>query len=131
MSEQGSEQEFVHEPSAQGPFAPANLLTPKATAIAGFTFAILSMLGQSTWSTALTTLFWGTSYSPDSVPSVMTVWGIGSLVVAGLGVWLAHNTLRVADQAWEAHLARAAVIVAALGALLAVLTIIGGLLHGM
>jgi hypothetical protein len=131
MSEQGSEQEFVHEPSTPGPFAPANLLTPKATAIAGFTFAVLSMLAQSTWSTALTTLFWGSSYSPGTVPNVMAVWGIGCLVVAGLGAWLAHHTLRVADQAWEAQLARAAVIVAALGGILAVLTIIGGLVHGV
>ena len=131
MSEQGSEQEFVHEPSTPGPFAPANLLTPRSTAIAGFTFAVLSMLGQGAWSTALTTLFWGTSYAPGTVPNVMAVWGVGCLVLAALGAWLAHNTLRIADQSWEAHLARAAVIVAALGALLAVLTIIGGLVHGV
>ena len=79
----------------------ANLLTPKATAIAGFTFAVLSMLAQSTWSTALTMLFWGSSYSPGTVPNVMAVWGVGSLVMA------------------------------ALGALLAMLTIIGGLVHGV
>lgn len=130
-----TEREYNDEPTAPtsttSPLAPANLMTPRATAIAGFAFAVLSMLGQGTWSTALTTLFWGTSYSPDAVPHVMAVWGVGCLVVAGLGAWLARNTLRVADQAWEAHLARAAVIVAALGALLAVLTIIGGLIHSV
>jgi hypothetical protein len=127
-----SEEHLTDEPPTRpaGLFSPVNLMTPKATAIAGFAFAVFSMLGQGSWSTALTTLFWGSSYEMGTVRNVMVVWGIGCLIMAGLGVWLAHTTLRVVEQAWEAHLARAAVLVAGMGAVLAILAIIGGLVHG-
>jgi hypothetical protein len=74
-------------------------------------------------------LFWGTSYDIGTVPNVMVVWGVGCLIMAGLAGWLALSTLRAADGAWEANLARAAVLVATVGAVLAVLTIVGGLIH--
>lgn len=107
------------------------LMTPQATAIAGFAFAVFSMLGQGTWSTALTTLFWGSSYDMGTVGNVMVVWGLGCLLMAGLGGWLAVTTLRSGSATWEAHLARAAVMVAGVGSVLAVLTIVGGLVHGI
>jgi hypothetical protein len=126
-----SEQKFTGEPRPRtpSPFSAEKMLTPKATGIAGFTFAVFSMLGQGTWSTALSALFWGTGYGIGTVPNVMVAWGIGCLVMAGLAGWLARSTLRAADGAWEGHLARAAVLVAAVGAVLATLTIIGGLIH--
>jgi hypothetical protein len=105
------------------------LMTPKATAIAAFAFASFSMMGQGSWSIALTALFWGVNYPAGAVPDVVTVWGIGCLVMAGLGAWLSYRTLRLVDQAWEAHLARAATLVAVAGAVLAVMTILGGLVH--
>jgi uncharacterized membrane protein len=104
-------------------------MTPKATAIAGFTFAVFSMMGQGSWSNAITALFWGANYQAGAVPDVMVVWGIGCLVMAGLGAWLARRTLRLVDQTWDAHLARAATLVAAAGAVLALVTVLGGLLH--
>lgn len=127
-----ADQDLGDRPDARkiAPFSRANLMTPKATAIAAFTFALFSMMGQGSWSTALTSLLWGTNYDVGTVPHVMAVWGIGCLIMAGLGVWLAHSTLRLSTQAWEAHLARAAVLVAAAGAVLAILTIVGGLVHG-
>lgn len=125
-----SEQEFAGESLASSnPFAPANLLTARASAIAGFSFAVFSMLGQGSWTTAVTALFWGTGFPDGAVPNVMAGWGIGGLVMAGVASLLARNTLRTADEAWEAHLARAAVLVAAAAAVLAVLTIVGGLAH--
>jgi hypothetical protein len=127
-----SEQEFTGESRSptSSPFSPRNLLTPKATAIAGFAFAVFSMLGQGSWSTAITALFWGTSYDVGTVPHVMVVWGVGCLIMAGLAGWLAHGTLRATDGPWEAHLARAAVLIATVGVVLAALTIVGGLIHG-
>jgi hypothetical protein len=107
----------------------ANLLTPRATAIAGFAFAVFSMLGQGSWSITLTALFWGNHYAVGSVTDVMTAWGVGCLVMAGIGALLASRTLRAGTDGWEGHLARAAVIVAAVGAVLGVLTIIGSLVH--
>jgi hypothetical protein len=126
-----SEQEITGESRSRtrSLFSPGTLLTPKATAIAGFAFAIFSMLGQGSWSTAMTALFWGTSYDIGTVPNVMVVWGVGCLIMAGLAGWLALSTLRATDGAWEANLARAAVLVATVGAVLAVLTIVGGLIH--
>jgi hypothetical protein len=125
-----SEQEFTGESRPRtGPLSAGNMLTPKATAIAGFAFAVFSMLGQGSWSTAITALFWGTNYDVGTVPHVMVVWGIGCLIMAGLAGWLAHRTLRATNGDWEAHLARAAVLIGTVGAVLATLTIIGGLLH--
>ncbi len=127
-----SEQNLGGEPQTvrRGVLSPANLMTTQATAIASFAFAVFSMLGQQgSWSTALTSLLWGTSYDIGAVDEVMVAWGVGGLLIAAVGVWLAHRTLRVVDQAWEAHLARAAVLIAAVGALLAVVAILGGLLH--
>lgn len=132
MSEQFTEKVTEEPQGPSGPvLSPGRLLTPQASAIAGFAFAVFSMLGQGSWSTALSTLVWGDSFGMGSVRHVMAVWGVGCLAMAALGIWLAHRTLQVADHAWEGQLARATVIVAALGALLAVLTIIGGVVHGL
>lgn len=117
-------------PRDSAPLRPGNLMTPQATAIAALAFAVFSMMGQGSWSTALSALFWGASFGAGSVPGVMVAWGIGCLVMAGLSVLLAHSTLRITDRAWEAQLARAAVIVAGVGTVLAVVTIIGALVHG-
>jgi hypothetical protein len=105
-------------------------MTPQATAIAGFAFAVFSMLGQGSWSIALTSLFWGENYSVGAVGNVMAAWGVGCLVMATTGAWLASSTIRTSSHTWEAHVARAAVLVAAAGAVLAVLTILGALIHG-
>jgi hypothetical protein len=105
-------------------------VTPQASAIAGFAFAVFSMMGQGSWTMALTALLWGTSYDVGTAPHVMAVWGVGCLIMSGLAVWLANGTLRLALHTWEAHLARAAVLIAAAGAVLAVISIIGGLVHG-
>ncbi len=109
------------------------LLTPKATAIAGFAFAVFSMQGQGTWSAALQSLFWGGHFAPDQVPVVLGTWAFGALVLAAVGWLLARRTLADAGAAagWEGHLARAAVLVAAAGALLSVLGMVGSLLHGL
>jgi len=127
-----SEQHFTESPEDTSGSASgfSRLLTPQASAIAGFAFAVFSMLGQGSWSIALTALFWGESYSPGGVVGVMVAWGIGCLLMAALAAWLAGGTLRVAGPSWEGHLARAAVLVAGVGAVLAVLTIVGGLVHG-
>ncbi|HET8560784.1 MAG TPA: hypothetical protein VFL69_09730 [Marmoricola sp.] len=121
-----TEREHVDQPGTTGL---SGLLTPKATAIAGFTFAFFSLFGQGALGQALSALFWGSRYEIGSVPGVMAVWGFGCLVLAGLGAWLARSTLLAADRTWEADLARAALLVAALGAVIALLTIAGGLLH--
>lgn len=115
-----------------GPLRIANLLTPKAAAIAAFAFAVFSMLGQGSWRPAITTLLWGTDLGMVSAGRVMVGWGIGALLMAALAAGLARMALLVSDAdpaPWEAELARAAVLVAVVGALLSVVTIVGVLLH--
>jgi hypothetical protein len=110
---------------------PAGLRTPGATAIAGFAFAVFSMLGQGSWSASVTALFWGSNYPMGSVDRVMVAWGASSLLMAALALWLAFRTLVSTQphEPWAAHLARAAVLVAGVGVVLAVLAIVGGFLH--
>jgi hypothetical protein len=126
-----SEQQPV-EPAATGRLVPTGtLLTPKAAAIAGFTFAVLSMMGQGTWSVALQSLFWGQQFAPSQVSAVVGSWSVATLLIAGLGWLLARRTLGepTAAVSWEGHLARAGMIVAAVSAGLSVLGVVGALLH--
>ena len=123
-----TEPDFLHdEDTDEQPRSP--LLTPGSAAIAGFTFAVFSVLGQGAWGTALSTLFWGRSYAMGSSIHVLTAWGVGNLIMAGLAVSLGRRTIAAEADGWASHLARAAVIVAGLGAILAVITIIGGLVE--
>lgn len=107
------------------------ILTSKSAAIAGFTFAVFSMLGQGTWSYALQAVFWGASFPQRDVLQVIVGWAIASLMLAAAGLVLARRALRfpLSDEAWEGHLARAAVIVAGVGVLVSLVGIIGGLLR--
>lgn len=118
-------------PTAGPSITVSSVLTPQATAIAGFVIAVLSLLGQNTASTVLQWLFWGTSFTQSSVPNVMVVYAVGTLLLAVVGGLLALHTLRSPEPAepWAGHLARAALLVAALGALVSVVGIIGGLVH--
>ncbi len=108
------------------------VLTPKATAIAGFTFAVLSMTGQGTWSQALQSLFWGANFAQTQLTAVLGSWSAATLLLAAAGWTLGRRTLgdAAAAASWEGHLARAAMIVAAAGAALSALGVLGALLHG-
>lgn len=124
-----------HEPdeatTGGGPSFLGSLMTPKAAAIAGFAFAVLSMTGQGTWSMAVQTLFWGSNFPQSQVTFVLGSWAVATLVIAALGWLLARRTLSdaVAADSWEGHLARAATLVAGVGAVLSVLGILGSLVH--
>ncbi|HEY6933264.1 MAG TPA: hypothetical protein VI452_07685 [Marmoricola sp.] len=104
------------------------IVTAGSAAIAGFTFAVLSMMGQGTWSLALQSLFFGSSYPQSQFDHVMLAWGCGCLLVAAAGFALARRALHLGPTEGQANLARAAVVVSAAGALLGVLTVIGSLL---
>lgn len=121
-----TEPDFLHDEDTDEQSRPP-LLTPASAAIAGFTFAVFSVLGQGAWGTALSTLVWGRSYALGSGIHVLTAWGVGNLIMAAVAVSLGRRTIAAEPDGWASHLARAAVIVAGLGATLAVITIIGGL----
>ncbi len=116
-------------PATRGePFTVASVFTPKATAIAGFAFAVLSMTGQGIWTQVLQAL-WGQGFPASLVGYVLVSWAGSTLLVALVALLLARRTLRdgAAAAGWEGHLARAAVIVASVGALLSLVAILGGL----
>jgi hypothetical protein len=124
--------EYVDRHDDEAPSMVTSLLTPGASAIAGFAFAVFSMLGQGTWSTALQSLFWsGGGFPQSSLGAVLSVWAVGTLLMAIVGIVLARRTLAdaVTSASWEGNLARAALLVAAAGVLLSLLGIVGGLLH--
>lgn len=129
MSEYEYDEESAHRPAR---LRLSDLLTPTSTSIAGLAFAIFSMLGQGTMSITVQSFALGSRYSLGSVDTVMVVWGIGCVLLAVLGGGFAWFTLRAnpigpEHGQWPAQLARAAVLIAAVGGTLGILTVIGGL----
>jgi hypothetical protein len=102
------------------------LLTRQASAITAFTLAVLSVFGQGSWTTALQSV---TGFVPGGAGYFsMVMWfGIIELGLAVGAMLLAGRVLTGdPDQArWEGHLARAAAMIALLGTVFAVVTIIG------
>ena len=109
---------------------PAQLLTAQTSATVAFTFAVLSMLGQGTWTVAAQSFF-GPGFGPQEY---VVVAGVASLALAAGALWLGRRALVArakTSSPWAVHLAGAAVIIAALGGVLAVLTIVGGIFGGV
>ena len=109
-----------------------SVLTPAATAIAGFAFAVFSMLGQGTWTQTMQAL-WGLNFAQSQFMHVLASWALTTLLLAVVAFVLARRTLRdpAAAGSWEGHLARAAMIVAAAGGLLSAVGILAGLVRGV
>ncbi len=108
---------------------PASLLTPAAAAVAAFAIAFLTLGGQNLLLIGVQSLLgqgFGSSVSPAGYS---LVWGLAALVPLVLVLLLARVTLATARTGWEAQVARAAVLLAAVAATGAVLTAVGGLLH--
>ena len=103
----------------------AALLTPKASAISGFTFAVLAMTGQGTWTQAIQAL-WLPNFPQSQLSSVFASGLAASLVLAVAAFLLGRRALAAstAPEAWEAHLGRAAMLVAGVAGLLALLGIV-------
>lgn len=109
---------------------PAQLLTAQTSATVAFTFAVFSMLGQGTWTVAAQSFF-GPGFGPREY---VVVAGIASLALAAGALWLGRRGLvarATASSPWAVQLAGAAVVVGALGAVLAALTILGGIVGGV
>ena len=68
----------------------------------------------------------GSNTSPSAY---YTTWGISALVPLLLVALLARIALRATSSGWESTLARASMLLAAAGAVGAVLTALGGILH--
>jgi len=100
-------------------------LTPQSRAIAAFTLAVLLLFGHLNRAALAVVLVFGSSY-PDGrgglfLTSAMTV------AIAAAVAWFAMNTVGVvgASTGWDSHLARAAVVVAVVGLVIAIMLGIG------
>jgi hypothetical protein len=103
------------------------VMTPPATALAGFTLAALALTGQGIW-TGLAQTFWGSNFAPSSLGSVLASGFLATLVVEGIALLLARHALaEPSPQPWTGHLARATVLLAVIGGAFSVLALIGSL----
>ena len=101
------------------------ILTPPAAAIAAFTLAVLTMLGQGAWSGLVQSLLFR-SFAEGQLDTRL-LWSYGAtLLLDAVAFWLAHRALRdpVAAQTWAGHLARAAVIVATVAVVVTVIALV-------
>ncbi|MGH3960086.1 hypothetical protein [Mycobacterium sp.] len=131
----GEHEEYVGQDGVEARPAPSwlsGILTPEASAISGFAFAALSMMGQGTLGVAIQAIVLGDGFGPSDVGSAFALWGIATLVLAVIGFVLAGRTLRdpYAASRWPGHLARAAVIVAVVGVLVSLIGIVAGQFSG-
>jgi len=117
------------DPAQPSWWHPTAALTPKGSAIAAFTLAAISLLGQSAWTNATQALFFGSNWPQSTVPWVFLSIVLAPVLSAVLGLVLARRALtRPSGEGWEMHLARAAVVIAELSIVVAVVAAIGNLL---
>jgi hypothetical protein len=103
-------------------------LTPEACAISAFTFAVLTLDGQGIFALTAQALFRG-SFAESRVGLVLASTYVATLLLVAGAVWLARRTLRhpVAAGTWAGHLARAAVVLAGVGGLIAAVGLVASL----
>ena len=107
------------------------LLAPTPSAVASLVLAAVSLMGQNLPLIGVQAVL-GQGFQRMSIPDQGTyylVWGISALVPIGVAALLAVKSLRGSGAGWPAHLARAALILAAVAGVGAVLTAVGGILH--
>jgi hypothetical protein len=105
------------------------VLTPEACAIAGFTFAVLTMTGQGAWTGLVQALFRG-SFAQGRIGSALASVFMATLLLDAVALWLARRAIAdpAAAASWAGHLARATVVVAAVAAAVAALSLVVTLL---
>ncbi|GAA6528022.1 hypothetical protein IDVR_38260 [Intrasporangium sp. DVR] len=93
-----------------------------------FALAVLGLRGQGAWTTALNAFLPG-GFAPNEFVWYVVGAGLGSLALAVGAWWLARRVLigdAMQAPGWAEHLARAAVIISLIAAVLSALTIVGG-----
>lgn len=107
----------------------AAFLTPQASAITGFTLAVLATTGQGIWTQAVQAL-WLPSFPESSVAAVLASGSGATLLFAVAAFVVSRRALTPgAGSGWHEHLGRAGVAVATLAALLSALALLLGLLR--
>jgi hypothetical protein len=100
-------------------------LTPQARAISAFTLAVLLVLGDLNKTVLGIVLLFGTSYPDGRVGQLLT--NVMLIAIAAAVTWFAVTTVAAggAGTGWDSHVARAAVLVGAVGLAITVMIGIG------
>jgi hypothetical protein len=116
-------------PEQQGFAGSTGPTTPESQAIVAFVLAVLTLLGQTSWTAAVQALSYGANFPQSRFSDVMLWWAVSNGIVSVAAALLGGRVVTRSVGGWPHHLARAAVGLAALGLLLAVITAVGALLH--
>jgi hypothetical protein len=104
-------------------------LTPPAAAIAALALGLCSVTGASTIGMAAQSLV-GTTFSEGQYTAIVVATGLCIMLIAAGGLLCSRHALAGVESlaSWADALARASVVVCGLGALLGLITVLGGLL---
>jgi hypothetical protein len=118
-----------HQSGAAASSAVSAYLTPMAAAIAGFTLAVFSLFGDGAWVFPVQVFATSDSF-PGNFDNVVIVCGVVQALLAAGGLALARRVLTTTGAGDSArHLAGAAGLVAAIGMVVAVATVVSGIVN--
>ncbi|HYH35268.1 MAG TPA: hypothetical protein VD814_08985 [Nocardioides sp.] len=107
---------------------PGGLLTPTSRAVAGLALAVAGLLGNNALTGSLQLLAQAGPEAGD--PGVFgIVLGLSTAVPAGLALLVTWRAAQGTSTTWQAHVSRAAVVVALLVLVAAAVMVVGGLLR--
>jgi hypothetical protein len=134
MSDRNDEIVYESDDRVAAPawWEPSSLLSTEATAIVAFTFAVFSMFGFGSWTLVAQSVL-GSPAGPEDLRWQNVLSALVLLLLSLAAILLGKRVLfegHDGASAWPGQLARAAVVVAAVGAALSLVAILGGLLHG-
>jgi hypothetical protein len=103
------------------------MLDPMTRALAGLVLAVVGLMGPNVFVSGVQLLAEGRF---GGGPATYMFWlAVASAVPLGLGLWLALEPARAGAAGWVASVARAALVVAAVGLAGSVLLLVGSLLR--
>ena len=112
-------------------WAPASLLSAESSAVSAFTVALLGMFGGTTIVPVLVQSVVGAPWEPDGWVWYSVLSAAMALLFALGAILLARRVLVVADAPdWSGNLARAAVVVAAVGFALSTVALLAAAMQG-
>lgn len=97
-------------------------MTPQARSIAAFSLAVLLLTGHLNRLAIAAYVVTGADLSDGDVPRL--VMSLLTLVVAAAALWFAHTAAETAPVGWEANLAQAGRLLAAIGVAIGLLNTI-------
>ena len=121
-----------HEDVAAAPdgtAGPDAAVKARSGAIVGLVLAVLGLQGQGSWTFAIQSIF-GLGFGPDQFGIVMALTALAALGLSVAGIVLGRRATswRGGPASWDQYVGRAAVVLGVIGALIAVVAVVGSLL---